>query len=274
MRLIAHISDLHFGSHDTGIADALVAEIAETRPDLVVLSGDLTQRARTVEFAQARDFIDLINQPVLIVPGNHDIPLYNVMHRFLRPLEKFRRHVAPAAVADDWYADDEIAVLGLNTARRLTWKGGRVSYDQMGLIRRAFSHVPESAWRIVVTHHPIAAAHGETRVELAGRSMLALRAIADAGVHVLLSGHHHRPVSGHLSTELLLNNTVLVVHAGTAVSTRTRNGEGNSYNLIRLDARHASIEVRQWDNEHGFRQTRRNRYSFDARAGHLTAEAG
>ncbi len=67
--------------------------------------------------------------------------------------------------------------------------------------------------------------------------MLALRAIADAGVHLLLSGHHHRPVSGHASTELLLNNAILVVHAGTAVSTRTRGGEENSYNLIRLDGR-------------------------------------
>jgi 3',5'-cyclic AMP phosphodiesterase CpdA len=272
MRLIAHISDLHFGSHDPGIAEALLADIGRTGPDLVVLSGDLTQRARSGQFAQARQFIDCIQQPVLIVPGNHDIPLYNVMHRFLRPLEKFRRHVSPAAVADDWYCDDEMAVLGLNTARSLTWKSGRVSLDQMGQIRRAFSNVPARAWRLLVTHHPIAAAHGEPRIQLAGRSVLALRAISDAGVHLLLSGHHHRPVSGHAGTELLLENKVLVVHAGTAVSTRTRGGEGNSYNLIRLNVPHISIDVMGWDQTHGFRAVRSSKYSMDFRAGQLEAE--
>ena len=272
MRVIAHISDLHFGSHDPGLAAHLISEIGRTRPDLVILSGDLTQRARSGEFAQARHFIDAIAPPVLIVPGNHDIPLYNLMHRFLRPLEKFRRHVSPAAVADDWHCDDEIAVLGLNTARSLTWKSGRVSVEQMGLIRRAFAHAPDAAWKIVVTHHPIASAHGEARVDLAGRSMLALRAVADAGVHLLLSGHHHHPVSGDVSPELVLHDRVLVVHAGTAISTRTRGGHGNSYNLIRLDGAHVAIELREWSDEWGFHALRTSKYIFDSRAGQLQPE--
>src|SRR6185437_1430701 len=89
MRLVAHISDLHFGRHDTAIVDALIAQFGEMRPHLVVLSGDLTQRARSAEFAQAKKFIDRIGAPVVIVPGNHDIPLYNVMRRFFSPLEKY-----------------------------------------------------------------------------------------------------------------------------------------------------------------------------------------
>ena len=274
MRVIAHISDLHFGRHDTSVAGALIEQIAELSPDLVILSGDLTQRARSEEFVQARHFIDHIRQPVLIVPGNHDIPLYNPVHRFLRPFEKFRRHVSEAAVADDWYCDGELAVLGLNTARSLTWKSGRVSIEQMGLVRRAFVHAPDDAWRIVVTHHPIASPHGEARVDLAGRSMLALRTITGAGVHVLLSGHHHRPVSGHIDAELVMNNTVLVVHAGTAVSTRTRHGHGNSYNVIRLDGPHAAIEVRLWDESLGFQPARTSNYWFGARAGMLEPEPG
>jgi 3',5'-cyclic AMP phosphodiesterase CpdA len=272
MRLIAHISDLHFGRHNPGIADALIDQINGTHPDLVVLSGDLTQRARMNEFVQARHFLDRISRPVLIVPGNHDIPLYNVVHRFFSPLWKFQRHIPSGIGGNDWYSDHELAVLGLNTARSLSLKSGRVSLDQMSLVRRTFAHIPEIAWRIVVTHHPIAGAHGEPRIELAGRSVLALRAIADAGVHLLLSGHHHRPVSGHASTELVLNNAILVVHAGTAVSTRTRDEEGNSYNLIRLDGAHASIETMQWGSGSGFQPIGRAKYLL--RAGHMEAEAG
>jgi 3',5'-cyclic AMP phosphodiesterase CpdA len=271
MPVIAHISDLHFGRHDAGIADALLGQINDAQPDLVVLSGDLTQRARTNEFMQARHFLDRISRPVLIVPGNHDIPLYNLVRRFFSPLWKFQRHIPSRIGGDDWYSDHGLAVLGLNTARSLTVKSGRVSLDQMSLIRRAFAHVPQTAWRIVVTHHPIAGAHGEPRIELAGRSLLALRAIADAGVHLLLSGHHHRPVSGHASTELVLNNAMLVVHAGTAVSTRTRDEEGNSYNLIRLNGAHASVETMKWHAGTGFQPTTRARYEL--RAGHMEPEA-
>ena len=271
MRLLAHISDLHFGRHDAAIVDALIAQFGETSPHLVVLSGDLTQRARSVEFAQAKHFIERIRAPVVIVPGNHDIPLYNLMHRFFSPLEKYRRHIREAT-SGEWYVDDELAVLGLNTARSLTFKSGRVSIDQMGRIRRCFEHVPQAAWKIVVTHHPIASAHGEPRIELAGRNMLALRAIGDAGVHLLLSGHHHRPASGHPATDLILRETMLVVHAGTAVSTRTREGEGNSYNLVRLDGTHATVDVMRWNGRHSFEAARRSRYRLTNR-GHLESES-
>jgi 3',5'-cyclic AMP phosphodiesterase CpdA len=271
MRLVAHISDLHFGRHDGAIVDALLAQFGEMRPHLVVLSGDLTQRARSAEFAQARKFIDRIAAPVVIVPGNHDIPLYNVMRRFFTPLEKYRRHIRQGSTSGEWYVDDELAVLGLNTARSLTFKSGRVSVDQMAMIRRCFEHVPQSAWKILVTHHPIASAHGEPRIELAGRAMLALRALTDAGVHVLLSGHHHRPASGHPATDLVLHETMLVVHAGTAVSTRTREGEGNSYNLVCLDGPHATIDVMRWNGRHTFEPARRSRYRLNNR-GQLETE--
>lgn len=271
MRLVAHISDLHFGRHDAAIVDALIAQFGEMCPHLVVLSGDLTQRARSSQFAQAKHFINRIKAPVVIVPGNHDIPLYNMMHRFFSPLDKYRRHIRESSTSGEWYADHELAVLGLNTARGLTWKSGRVSIDQMGLIRRCFEHVPQAAWKIVVTHHPIASAHGEPRIELAGRAMLALRAIADAGVHLLLSGHHHRPASGYPATDLVLHETMLVVHAGTAVSTRTREGEGNSYNLVCVDGPHATVDVMRWNGRHAFEPARRSRYRLNNR-GHLESE--
>ncbi len=260
MRRIAHISDLHFGRHDPRKVEALLRSLAESRPDLVAVSGDLTQRARESEFAQARHFLERIGRPVLVVPGNHDVPLYDVRRRFFKPFTKFNRHIAPAGVEDCIYTDEEMVVLGLNTARRLTWKNGRVSSDQMAHIRQIFSHLPAGIWKVLVTHHPIASAHGEARVELAGRAVLALRELVACGVHLLLSGHHHRPVSGEAHAELVLNGSVLVVHAGTAVSTRTRGLDGNSYNLIRLEPGSVVVKVMAWS-EDGFKEIQETRYA-------------
>jgi 3',5'-cyclic AMP phosphodiesterase CpdA len=270
MSVIAHISDLHFGRHDAGKVEALLDSLDRNRPDLVAVSGDLTQRARREEFTEARHFLDRIGRPILVVPGNHDVPLYQFHRRLLTPFAKFNRYIAPADLSDCFFVDDEIAVLGLNTARRLTWKNGRVSHDQMSDIRRVFTHLRAELWKVLVTHHPVASAHGEARVELAGRSMLALRSVASAGVHLLLSGHHHRPVSGEVSAELVLHGSVLVIHAGTAVSTRTRGQEGNSYNLIELKPGCVTVRVMEWT-ETGFRPGQTTPYPFEGRESAMTA---
>ena len=268
MRSIAHISDLHFGRHDPRKVDALVASLDKNRPDLVVISGDLTQRARRTEFAEAGQFLDRIRRPIVVVPGNHDVPLYAVHQRFLQPFTKFDRFITAARGADSCFADSDLAVLGLNTARRLIWKGGRVSHDQMDTIRRMFANLPDSVWKVLVTHHPLASVEGEPVIELAGRAKLAVRAVADAGVHMLLSGHHHRAVAGGVEPKLVLNGSVLVVHAGTAVSTRTRHAEGNSYNLIRLSPARAEITVMEWA-EPVFEPARTASYAFQPSVGRL-----
>lgn len=244
MRTLAHLSDLHFGRHDPAAADALVEALAELRPDLVVVSGDLTQRARSAEFEQARLFLDRVAPPKLIVPGNHDIPLYDVLDRLLTPGRKFDRFIAPLGLPNAEYVDSELAVLGLNTVRRLTGKNGRVSHEQMEQIREAFRAAPAEAFRVLVTHHPVASPGDVAPVERAWRSRPALQASADAGVHLLLSGHHHAAVSGPSDlAELACRNMVLVVHAGTAISTRTRRQEKNSFNLLRLQKDDVSVEV-------------------------------
>lgn len=262
MRKIAHISDLHFGRHDPRKVDGLLASLSDNNPDLVAVSGDLTQRARAREFTQARHFLDCIRQPIIVVPGNHDVPLYDVRRRLLKPLGKFNRHIAPVGLSDSFFVDGEMAVLGLNTPRRFVWKGGRVSLEQMAHIRQIFSHLKAGVWKVLITHHPVASPHGEARVELAGRSMLALRAAASAGVHLLLSGHHHRPVSGEPSAEPVLDGSVLVVHAGTAVSTRTREAAGNSYNLIRLETGTVSVRIMAWNEAGSFQEIQENLYSL------------
>jgi 3',5'-cyclic AMP phosphodiesterase CpdA len=268
MRRIAHISDLHFGRHDPRKVDALVDSLHRGKSDLVVISGDLTQRARRTEFQEARHFIDRIRRPVVVVPGNHDLPLYAVHQRFLQPLTKFNRLLAASNAADSYFDDSELAVLGLNTARRLIWKGGRVSLEQMRTIRRVFANKPDSVWKILVTHHPLASVEGEPMIELAGRAKIAVRAVAQAGVHLLLSGHHHRAVAGGAAPKLVLNGSVLVVHAGTAVSTRTRHAEGNSYNLIELSPARAAVTVMAWADPL-FEPVRTASYAFQPSSGRL-----
>src|SRR5450759_3359106 len=133
MRTLIHLSDLHFGRVDEAIIQPLIERINTIEPDLVVVSGDLTQRARTKQFKQARRFLDALPQPQIVVPGNHDIPLHDIFSRFMRPLQKYQRYVTNDL--DPVYVDDEIAVLGINTARSLTFKDGRVNEEQIANLR-------------------------------------------------------------------------------------------------------------------------------------------
>ena len=122
MRTIVHLSDLHFGRLDVRIIEPLVQRIDSIRPDLVAISGDLTQRARRRQFREARAFLDKLSFPTLVVPGNHDVPLFNVAERLLDPFRGYRRFVS--ANLEPAHLDDEVAVVGLNSARALI-TGGR-----------------------------------------------------------------------------------------------------------------------------------------------------
>ncbi|HMB43540.1 MAG TPA: metallophosphoesterase, partial [Luteimonas sp.] len=152
MRTIAHLSDLHFGRTDPAVLTPLVDAIAAAQPDVVAVSGDLTQRARESQFIQAREFLDRLPSPQIVIPGNHDVPLYDVMRRFAAPLARFRRHVTSDLAP--FYQDDEIAIAGVNTARSLTFKGGRINAGQVEAIAERFARLPPAVLRIVVTHHP------------------------------------------------------------------------------------------------------------------------
>jgi 3',5'-cyclic AMP phosphodiesterase CpdA len=259
MRTIAQISDLHFGRHDSTVAEDLLASLARACPDLVAVSGDFTQRARAAEFAQARRFLSRIPQPILVVPGNHDMPLYDLFGRFLSPFAKYNRYISPVGLPGCFFHDGEIAVLGLNTARRLTGKHGRVSLEQIAHVGRVFEAVPRERFKALVTHHPLGFPAGEP-LRLAGRSLLALNALAAAGVHLLLSGHHHRAASGHLEPAFSCKGPVLILHAGTAISTRTRGVESNSYNVVRIAGCRVAIGIMEWAAGQGFRERRAAAY--------------
>src|SRR4051812_24964675 len=247
MRTIAHISDLHFGRTDPAVLADLQRALQSLKPDLVAVSGDLTQRARSHEFDAAARFLKSLPQPQVIVPGNHDVPLYNVAARWLWPLANYHRYIGKIIQAR--YADDEIAVLGLNSARSLTVKNGRVNREQVARACAWFGGTIESAVRIVVTHHPFALPPTETQNTAIGRAKMALSAFADCKVDIVLSGHLHATQAVTSDTLYAGPHTALLAQAGTATSSRRRH-EANAFNLLRISDDRIAIEHHGWS--HGF----------------------
>ncbi|HVO02698.1 MAG TPA: metallophosphoesterase [Candidatus Cybelea sp.] len=243
MRTIAHLSDLHFGAVDPETVPEIVTAVAQADPDLVVVSGDLTQRARARQFAAARAFLDQLPRPQIVVPGNHDVPLWNLLARGFTPIEKYKRFIGPEL--EPFFADEEMAVLGLNTARAFTIQGGRINRRQAERVRAVFERSPEKAMRIVVTHHPFDDRRNVDRPNIVGRAAMAMRVFAIAGVDVVLSGHQHlaRAASSAIRYP---GHRALLVQAGTATSFRQR-GETNSFNLLRVSGAKLAIDRLEWD---------------------------
>ena len=248
MARLVHLSDLHFGAHEERLVEAVEQHVDDIKPDLVVISGDFTQRARTEQFEQACEFLDRLRQrghEVLAVPGNHDVPLYDVVRRFLSPLARYRRFI------DDTLCPfvelPGVAVLGINTARSLTFKDGRINEGQVDFIRDTFDRTSRDVFRILVTHHPLFALPVGEQVEApVGRQELALDAVSDAGVDLLLAGHTHHAASHDASDLVTRAGGVLVVQAGTATSTRVRHQE-QSFNTLEIGEQAVTVTIHTWN---------------------------
>jgi 3',5'-cyclic AMP phosphodiesterase CpdA len=251
MRAVAQISDLHFGAHEPAVVAHLHAALTAIRPDLVVVSGDLTQRARKEQFAEAALFFERLEADglrLLVVPGNHDVPMHKPIQRLFWPLRRYTRFIARERSA--WYADPELAVLGLASAHGLTVKDGRLTHLQIRSIGEQFANAPESAERVLVTHHPLVPLPGEEEgdIEPALRgARRALKAVKAAGVHLVLAGHHHAHTVGIAGPTLSIDPSVMVVQAGIATSWRRRRTP-NSFNLIRLEPPGA-VQIEEWVSE-------------------------
>jgi 3',5'-cyclic AMP phosphodiesterase CpdA len=249
MRTIVHISDLHFGRIDPAILEPLTRTTQHLQPDLVAISGDLTQRARIQEFQEASTYLQKLPLPQIVVPGNHDIPLYNLFDRFTQPLMRYRRFITNDLYP--FYQDPEVAVLGINTARSLTTKYGRINHQQIDQINRHFSSLEDSVVKIVVTHHPFDLPEGARQSDLVRRAELAMLALAQNKVDLLLAGHMHRAMSGHTAERYRIEGfSAIFVQAGTATSVRGR-GEPNSLNVLRIAFPNITIERLGWSAEKG-----------------------
>jgi 3',5'-cyclic AMP phosphodiesterase CpdA len=245
LRTIAHISDLHFGRVNTLIPPALREALLQAKPDVVVVSGDLTQRARRIEFAVARTFLDSLPFPQIVVPGNHDVPLHDVMRRWLAPLDKYRSYIS--GDVEPFYADDEVAIQGLSTARSLTWKNGRINRMQVERTCTKLTGVDPDVTRIVVTHHPFDLPGEGRGGSLVGRAEMAITAFTKCRVDMILSGHFHVGHAGSWTRHYsAFGHAAILVQAGTATSSRCRN-EANSWNLIRIERPDVIIERQTWE---------------------------
>ncbi len=246
MRTVVHLSDLHFGRVDPKIVAPLLDLIRQQKPDLVAISGDLTQRARTREYLAAREFLREIPFPQVVVPGNHDVPLHNVFARFTRRLDHYRRYITQDLQPS--FIDDEIAVIGVNTARAFTWKDGRINRRQLAKLRAGFQNIGHERVKIVVTHHPFDLPAGASG-NVVGRSRLAIRTLAECRVDLLLAGHFHIADTGQTAKRYRVPGySALIVSSGTSTSTRYR-GQANSLNVIRIENSRLSIERYLWETE-------------------------
>lgn len=249
MTLLVQISDTHFGTERAPVVDALVRMVREQAPGLVVLSGDITQRARRSQFRAARAFVERLGVPVtLAIPGNHDIALFNVAARLLRPYANHRRAFGPEL--EPSFESDSLLVVTVNTTRSYLHEKGAVSARQIARVAKRLEGASEAQLRIVVTHQPVCVTRPEDRPDLLHGHERAVRRWAAAGADLILGGHIHLPFVQPLhETHPGLPRRVWAVQAGTAVSARVRHEAGNSVNLIRCVAGSAPRRcvVERWD---------------------------
>lgn len=236
MARLVHISDLHFGRTRPELLRPLIAEVNALGADLVAISGDLTQRAWSSQFRAARAFLDRLEAPVLVVPGNHDVPRGNLFERVVLPWRRYRKWIT--ADLEPAFTGDEMAVLGLNTVNPLAWQRGRIGGSALRRVARAFEEVDDKV-RIVVAHHPLEQRPTDTKALMDGAARAAA-AFAESGVDIVLTGHLHawraEPFAARTD-----RRGVLQVHAGTGLSTRLR-GEENDFNLLTVRADEVVVE--------------------------------
>lgn len=234
MTRILHLSDPHFDMVDTRLVGPLLDLAQHLQPDVCVVSGDLTQRARSGQFKAARAFVDRLPGPTLVVPGNHDMPLRNLAVRLLAPFASYRRAFGPDL--EPTVRLPSALVQGLNTANPLVWKSGRLRKASLARLTSAFRSAAPGQWRVVVMHHaPVPAADG-TPADISDPAAT-LAALAAAGADIVLSGHTHMPHAGFAETAA----GVLFLQVGTAISTRLKTGT-NDVALVTLGAGQVTVE--------------------------------
>lgn len=224
MRRIIHLSDLHFDHVDPALVAAFPQLIRDLNPHLLIISGDLTQRARTYQFREARAFLDQLPYRQLIVPGNHDIPLYNIWARIFTPYQNFQKYITPDL--EPLFTDEEILVQGLNTICPYKIQAGKVKTKQKEKVLGIFKNSPPSLVKILVAHHP-------------------LNELSHLSPDILMTGHAHTSI---IQTQTFQGFSFINLSCGTSTSTRQR-GESNSFHFLQVESESKKIEIHAyyWD---------------------------
>jgi 3',5'-cyclic AMP phosphodiesterase CpdA len=240
---IVHLSDLHFGREDVTVVEALHQRLTAIDPLVIAISGDLTQRARRNQFRRARAFLDALPAPYLVVPGNHDVPLFNLFARLFDPLGGYHRHISSDTAPV--YAHPRVLIVGMDTTRPSSVKDARVAASAVAHVCEAVGRVDNDVVKILVAHHPF----GDRAPEAGGTgdgTMHALRTLADAGVDVFLTGHLHVSAAVHSASRYRLGGrSALLVEAGTATSTRLREAT-NAFNVLHVTTGSITVERHDW----------------------------
>ena len=236
---IIHLSDLHFGTEIPGIVAPLLADIVDQHPDLIIISGDMTQRALTYQFKIARDFVAKLNQfPMLCIPGNHDISMHNLIERFFYPMKKYQRYITKNLSPE--YVDNRMAILGVNSATPYKLTSGFITNEQLETICSFFNKQDHKKLKILIMHHNLIKSE---RHKIINDSERIISAFAACSINIVLSGHIHAPLIEKLKNNYLLYN-MYIITAGTATSHRTV--LPNSYNVIKVDETEFKLEVREF----------------------------
>jgi len=263
MRTLLHISDVHFGPPHLERVNRGVVEMVETRrPDAVVLSGDLTQRAKPEQFREAREFVDAIPVPTIVVPGNHDVPLYRFWERIFTPFGAYKKHFSEEL--EPTYRDDSMIIVGINTAFNWTLKEGRIKLDRLMQVGEQLDQVPDGVFKVVVAHHHMIPPPNFGTQTVLGNAFDAMDLFSEVGVDLILSGHLHQSYIGN-SEEFYPKGRppVVVIHSGTTTSNRGRAGERerNSCNWIQFDDQSVVVSHLLWHPEvERFREHSRHWY--------------
>jgi 3',5'-cyclic AMP phosphodiesterase CpdA len=245
MKTVVHLSDLHFGRIDQPRIAPLLETIKSIKPEMVVISGDLTQRATKKEFAEAKAFLDSLSLPIFTVPGNHDIPLYHIFRRLFTPFNYYKNFISSDLAP--FYVDDEIALIGINSARSIAVSSGRINKAQIEKIEKIVEDIPEDIVRIAVCHHPfelpvLSPTHHKHTHKIIGRSKMAMERLAKLKIDIFLSGHLHlHYISETTERYKIKNYNALLVQAGTAISKRIRS-KPVSFNVLRVERGKVEID--------------------------------
>ena len=250
MPTLLHVSDLHFGKPFLpDVAEAVIEHSRAIAPDVVVVSGDLTQRAREEQFRQAAEYLRRFEKPVVVTPGNHDVPFYRFWERFLMPYRHYHRHIS-----SDLNTTTQVAgllIVALNSSRRFTLTNGRIRRSQLDFATRAMQDAGDSLIRIVVTHHHLAPPPGFERTNVMPFARRALRRFTELDVDLILAGHTHR---AYIGTSLdffpgdLERRGIVIVQCGTTTSRRGRGRERmrNTLNVIRFESGAIHVAHHAW----------------------------
>lgn len=246
MTRLLQLSDPHFGTERPQAVAALEQLVRELRPAVMIVSGDITQRATAAEFEAARAYVERLAVPAtIVIPGNHDIPLFNLALRLCAPYRRYNR--AFGDELEPAYEDADVLVLALNTTRWWRHKQGQVSMAQIERVASRLERAAPTQLRIIVIHHPVALTLEKDRANLLRGHRAALARWSTAGADLILGGHIHLPfiVPLHTRAPDIVGRPLWAVQAGTALSDRLRGGVGNSVNVIDVRRRRATVE--RWD---------------------------